>query len=78
MYIYLLMHEEEPTLLSHFQEIRSRLIPEGGLTTIIFCGKIRNDSDLPAAIQTHRSIVEKVVNEEEINVTGILMGQVNY
>ena len=70
------MNTEEPSLLSHLNEVRKQALPEGGVTTVIFCGKIRNESDLDTVLQSHRSIVEEEVNMEEVNVTGLLMGQV--
>lgn len=71
------MNEEEPNLLSHFQESRLKLIPEGGLSTIIFCGKMRNESDFQLVLDLHRRIVEEEVNKEETNVTGLVMAQGN-
>lgn len=70
------MHSEEPSLLSHLTEVRAKSIPEGGLSTVIYCGKVRTENDLMNALQVHRSIVEEEVNKEQVNVTGILMGQV--
>lgn len=70
------MHEEEVSLLNHFDDVRAKQgITEGGLSTVIFCGKVRGESDMTAALQTHRTIVESEVNLEEVNVTGILIGQ---
>lgn len=71
------MHQDEPSLLDHLQHIRSTFIPEGGISNVIFCGKIRTEGDLPAVLHVHRTIVEEEVNREEANVTGILMGQGN-
>lgn len=71
------MHEEEPSLLSHLNEVRSRHLPEGGLSTVIYCGKVRSEGDLSEALQIHRIFVEEEVNQEEVNVTGILVGQGN-
>jgi hypothetical protein len=70
------MHSEEPSLLSHLTEVRAKAIPEGGLSTVIYCGKVRTENDLMNALQVHRSFVEEEVNKEQVNVTGILMGQV--
>ena len=70
------MHAEEPSLLTHLNETRFKALSEGGLTTVIYCGKVRNENDLLSALQVHRSIVEQEVNKEQVNVTGILMGQV--
>lgn len=70
------MNPEEPSLLAHLNEVRIKAIPEGGLSTVIFCGKVRSEAELMEALQVHRSIVEEEVNKEEVNVTGLLMGQV--
>jgi len=71
------MHSDEPSLLSHLNEVRSKNLPEGGLTTIIYCGKVRSENELMNALQVHRSFVEEEVNKEHVNITGILMGQVS-
>lgn len=71
------MHAEEPSLLTHLNEARFKALSEGGLTTVIYCGKVRSENDLMRALQVHRSIVEQEVNKEQVNVTGILMGQSN-
>jgi hypothetical protein len=70
------MNPDEPSLLTHFNESRFKAHADGGLTTIIFCGKVRTEADMPAALELHRSIVEQEVNKEQVNVFGILMGQV--
>lgn len=70
------MHQDEPSLLQHLNEVRAAALPEGGLTTVIFCGKLRSDGDLNDVLQVHRKIVENEVNEEEVSVTGLLVGQV--
>lgn len=71
------MNAEEPSLLSHLNEIRKCALHEGGISTIIFCGSVRSENDLQDALQVHRAIVEEEVNHEEVNITGILMGQVS-
>lgn len=71
------MHTDEPSLLSHITEVRKKALDEGGLSTVIFCGTINNENDIAAALQIHRNIVEIEVNKEEVNVTGLLMGQVD-
>eukprot|EP01032_Pedospumella_encystans_P003584 gene3584-4238_t len=71
------MHQEEPSLLSHINAVRANALPEGGLSTVIYCGKVQADSDLSAAIQVHQEIVADEVNKEHVLVTGILMGQGN-
>ena len=70
------MHDEEVSLLTHFESVRAKQEVLEGLSTVIFCGKVRGESDMSAALQTHRTIVESEVNLEEVNVTGILIGQV--
>ncbi len=73
------MNNEEPTLLSHLLEVRSKVYTEPealGLTNIIFAGKLRAEGDLNEGLLVHRKIVEEEVNSGEANITGILMGQV--
>ncbi len=71
------MNVEEPSLLTHLHECRSKISPEGGISIVIYCGKVRNENDLSSALQVHRSFVEEEVNKESVNITGILMGQVS-
>jgi len=71
------MNQYEPSLLSHLNDIRKSTTSDGGLSSIIFCGKLRSEGDLAEVLQVHRKIVEDEVNEEEVSVTGILMGQGN-
>ena len=71
------MHKNEPSLATHINEVRSHYnIPEGGLSTIIYCGKVQNESDLAAALQVHRKVVEEETFKEQISITGMLVGQV--
>jgi len=70
------MHQNEPSLFTHLKELREEALVEGGISTVIFCGKAKSDGDLLAVLQTHRSNVEEEINEEEVNITGILIGQV--
>lgn len=70
------MHQDEPSLLTHLKELRDEALQEGGISTIIFCGKLRSENDLLSVLQTHRTIVEEEVNEEGVNITGFLIGQV--
>jgi hypothetical protein len=67
------MNAEEPSLLSHLEECRGK---EGGISIVVYCGKVRSENDLAAALQVHRLFVEEEVNKESVNITGILMGQV--
>ena len=70
------MHQEEPNLASHFDELRQKTqIPEGGLSSVIYCGRMKNEGDANEILSAHRDIVEGEVNGEGSNVTGLLMGQ---
>ena len=72
------MNPEEPTLLTHIDQLRAKVYPEGsGLSNIIYAGTIRSEADLKEGLLVHRRIVEEEVNssEEEVHITGILMGQ---
>ncbi len=69
------MNSDEPSLLHHLNQNRTDTFAEGGLSTVIYCGKIHS-GEMSEALQIHRKIVEDEVNEEEVNVTGILIGQV--
>ncbi len=69
------MNKAEPTLLAHLDQIRTKTFSEGGLTNIIFCGKVK-DVDMSEILLCHRKIVEEEVNTSDVNITGLLMGQV--
>jgi hypothetical protein len=70
------MHQDEPSFLNHLTFVRSKLIPEGGISTMLYCGKLKSETELLTILQFHRTVVEQEVNEEEVNITGILIGQV--
>jgi hypothetical protein len=70
------MNPDEPNLLSHLTEVRSSS-NEGGLSTVIYCGKFRPDVNTAEILQSHRAPVEDEVNSESANVTGILIVQVS-
>ena len=70
------MNPQEPSLYSHLNEARTNCFAEGGLTSVIYCGKIRTDVDLTSILLTHRTLVEDEVNTESANITGILIVQV--
>ena len=71
------MNPKEASLLSHLNEVRRKALSEGGVSTIIYCGQLKSENDLPVAMDVHRQVVEEQVNQEETNITGILMGQSN-
>ena len=71
------MNAAEPSLLAHLSEARNDCFVEGGLSTVIFCGKFRTDGDLTSILLTHRTLVEDEVNSESANITGILIVQGN-
>lgn len=71
------MDPREHSLESHLNDLREKNIPEGGLSTVIFCGKVKTENEIPLVLQIHRKIVEDEVNSEQANVTGILMAQGN-
>lgn len=71
------MDPNEPTLLTHINELRSKTYLEGiGLSNVIFAGKLLSELDVSEGLLVHRKIVEEEVNSSEANITGILMGQV--
>lgn len=64
------MNKDEISLKAHFN-----LCSEGGgVSVALFCGKT---NDIATNLQLHRTIVEKEVNLEQANITGILIGQGN-
>lgn len=72
------MNTAEPNLFTLQEATRAKALPdEGGLSTVIFCGQTKAETDMSAALQAHRSIVEDEVNQESANVTGLLMGTGN-
>ena len=71
------MNTKEPSLLSHIQQERKNTFDELGVSSIIFCVKVKSENDISNSLQLHRKIVEDEVNKEGSNVTGLLMGQGN-
>lgn len=71
------MHQEEPSLLDHIVSLRNTQ-EESGVSSIIYCGKVRSESELIEALNVHRNIIEGEVNKNEVHLTGLLMGQVNF
>ena len=73
------MNEGEPSLQTHLEELRreSGLEAEAGMgvSTVIFCGKMRTENESEAVMQMHREVVEEEVNSEKTHVTGLCMGQ---
>ena len=70
------MNAEEPSLLKHISQLRGATgIAEGGLSSVIFCGKMGSEADTEGVLSMHRTVVEHEVNSEDSNVTGLLMGQ---
>ena len=78
------MNPEEPNLLTHLNDVRQTLGDGEGISTVIICVKLRQESDCVAALELHRKIVEEEVNNENIvikedspsPITGIVMAQV--
>ena len=71
------MNPAEPSLLSHLTEVRSSYFGEGGLSTVIYCGKFNQDMDASAVLQTHSNVIEEEENSESTNITGMLIVQVH-
>lgn len=70
------MNSEEPNLKGHLEDLRRKTgIPEGGLSSVVYCGRMRNEGDTTDTLGAHRDIVEAEVNSEGSNVTGLLIGQ---
>jgi hypothetical protein len=70
------MNAQEVSLQGHLDELRSETgVEDGGLSTVIFCGKMRSENDSADIMAMHRTVVETEVNTEGTNVTGLLMGQ---
>lgn len=73
------MNPAEPNLLSHINDIRSAVLSKNNMdqaiTTVIYCGTFHTIS-LEEAKKLHTEVVEEEVNKENVNITGILMGQV--
>lgn len=69
------MNAEEPNLYTHIKEVREAAMKDDAVSVIIYCGKVKTDADVPAGLQTHTKIIEDEVNNEEVNITGILIGQ---
>lgn len=70
------MNAGEVSLQGHLDELRAETnIEDGGLSTVIFCGKMKSEHDSADVLAMHRTVVEAEVNSEGTNVTGLLMGQ---
>jgi hypothetical protein len=68
------MNENEPSLLSHLEEIREAHTEDGeGYSTVIYCGKVQAGVDVSIAALAHRNIVEDV---SEDDISGMLIPQV--
>ena len=73
------MNDAEQSLLDHLEVIRaSKGIPEGGLSTVIFCGKVQSDGYVRDALAMHKKIVTEENNSMPANmkITGLLISQV--
>lgn len=73
---------EEPSFLTHINEIRKDNFEEdgAGISIVIFCGTFSNEIDASSVLQVQRVVVEEEVNNDEssgVNMTGILMAQGN-
>ena len=71
------MNPEEPSLFNHFEDVRKKGGGESGLSAVVFSGSTTNEGTLTTSLLVHRAIVESEVNDEDCNVTGLLMGQGN-
>ena len=75
------MNLNEPNLLTHFAEVTSKTskgnAKDSGLSCVVYAGKCAGEGDLATSLLVHRAIVEDEVNEEDCDVTGLLMGQGN-
>jgi hypothetical protein len=56
------MNSEEPSLLSHLNEIRTSRLPEGGISNILICSKVKNETDIESALALHRLYVQEQEN----------------
>jgi hypothetical protein len=51
------MHTDEPSLLNHILDVRKKISPEdGGVSTVIYCGTLKNESDMKEALSVHRQV----------------------
>jgi hypothetical protein len=49
------MHKNEPSLLSHVTEVRRKLSSqEGGISVVIYCGRVHNENLMAEALAVHR------------------------
>lgn len=81
------MHQDEESLLSYLQKGREELgLPEGGLSSVLFCGKIKSELDIDSVMETHKAVIEsendsglygKQIDDEneKVEMTGILLRQ---
>ena len=73
------MNGQEPSLLSHLNQVRSQELSSSETTSVslvIYCGLYQN-IDANLVLSSQREVVEEEVNNNNSNITGILMAQGN-
>lgn len=74
---------DEPSLYTHFQEIRNDKYPitsEVGLSTIILCGYFNNTSESINILNLHRQLIidENDHIDSKLKLTGLFVIQVKF
>lgn len=68
----------ETSLAAHLDAVVSKYTAEGGISTVLFAGKLRSEGDNHAVISVHKSIIDdEVRNNEGVVITGLLIAQGN-
>jgi hypothetical protein len=63
------MHKNEPSLLSHVTEVRKKLSSqEGGISVVIYCGRVHNEGLMAEALAVHRKVTHPILFPSKISV----------
>jgi hypothetical protein len=68
----------EISLGAHLDAVVSKYTSEGGVSTVLFAGKLRSEGDSNSVISVHKSIInDEINNNEGVVITGLLITQGN-
>lgn len=70
-------YENIASLADHFDEVRKTYIPEGGLTTLIYCGKIKSENERDKVTEMYMNLIDGEMKDNKEKITGYLMFQGN-
>ena len=52
------MNKDEPSLLTHLNDVRKKLCPSdgGGISVVIYCGRVNNETNISETLSIHRKV----------------------